>query len=74
MQKLNHIISKAKDVFTRSGRHLAEKRKHVLECLLESNTPLSVFEISGAHNKVSEKSMQNNLYELLEHIPSGDQA
>jgi Fe2+ or Zn2+ uptake regulation protein len=57
MQKLNHIISKENDVFTRSGRRLAEKRKYVLECLLESNSPLSFYEIAGAHNKVSEKSM-----------------
>jgi Fur family zinc uptake transcriptional regulator len=74
MQKINHIINKAKDVFTRSGRRLAEKRKHVLECLLESNTPLSVFGIAGAHNKVSEKYMQNNLHESLEHISTGNQA
>jgi Fur family zinc uptake transcriptional regulator len=67
MQKLNHIISKAKDVFTRSGRRLAEKRKHILECLLESNTPLFVYEIGGAHNKVSEKSMTiMSVYRILE--------
>jgi Fe2+ or Zn2+ uptake regulation protein len=74
MQKINHIISKAKDVFTRSGRHLAEKRNHVLECLLESDTPFSVYGIAGAHNKVSEKSMQNNVHESLKHIYTGDQA
>jgi Fe2+ or Zn2+ uptake regulation protein len=46
---------------------LPEKRKHALVCLLESNTPLSVYEIAGAHNKVSEKSMTiMSVYLILE--------
>jgi Fur family zinc uptake transcriptional regulator len=66
-QKINHIISKEKDVFTRSGTCLAEKHKHVLERLLETNTPLSVYEIAGAINKVSEKSMTiMSVYRIIE--------
>jgi Fur family zinc uptake transcriptional regulator len=66
-QKINHIISKEKDVFTRSGTRLTEKHKHALECLLESNTPLPVYEIAGAINRVSENTMTiMSVYQVIE--------
>jgi Fur family zinc uptake transcriptional regulator len=66
-QKINHVISKEKDVFTRSGTRLAEKHKHALECLLESNTQLPVYEIAGVINKVSENSMTiMSVYQVIE--------
>ncbi|MFQ3312675.1 MAG: Fur family zinc uptake transcriptional regulator, partial [Colwellia sp.] len=68
-QQLSHIISKAKDICIRSGGRLTEKRKHVLERLLESNTPLSAYEITDAYNKVSEKSMPTmSVYRILEFL------
>lgn len=68
-QQLSHIISKAKDVCARSGGRLTDKRKHVLECLLESNMPLSAYEIADSYNKVSEKSMPTmSVYRILEFL------
>jgi Fur family zinc uptake transcriptional regulator len=68
-QQLSHIICKAKDICARSGGRLTEKRKHVLERLLESNTPLSAYEIADAYNKVSEKSMPTmSVYRILEFL------
>jgi Fur family zinc uptake transcriptional regulator len=68
-QKLSEIISKAKDICVRSGGRLTEKRKHVLERLLKSNTPLSAYEITDAYNKVSEKAMPTmSVYRILEFL------
>ena len=68
-QQLSHIICKAKDICTRSGGRLTDKRKHVLECLLKSNTPLSAYEITDAYNKVSDKSMPTmSVYRILEFL------
>ncbi|MFT7110054.1 MAG: Fur family zinc uptake transcriptional regulator [Psychrobacter glaciei] len=67
--QLSHIISKAKDICVRSGGRLTEKRKHVLERLLESNTPLSAYEITDAYNKVFEKPMPTmSVYRILEFL------
>ena len=72
-QQLNRVIDEANDICARSGGRLTKKRRDVLELLLASDTPLSAYEITGAYNKTTEKSMPTmSVYRILEFLESED--
>ena len=56
-KQLNHVLDRVKEICTRSGWRLTEKRRGVLELLLMSDVPLSAYEITDAYNQVTKKSI-----------------
>ena len=56
-KQLNHVLDRVKEICTRSGWRLTEKRRGVLELLLMSDVPLSAYEITDAYNQIAKKSI-----------------
>lgn len=70
-QELNKIMGKAEDICAHSGGRLTEKRKRILELLLNSKTPLSAYEVADAYNQSSESSMPAmSVYRILDFLES----
>jgi len=70
-QQLNTIISKAEGMCAHSGSRLTDKRKHILELLLVSNTPLSAYDVADKYNKTAEATMPAmSVYRILDFLAS----
>lgn len=70
-QRLKKIMDKAQDLCAHSGGRLTEKRKRILELMVESETPLSAYEAADAYNKNSETSMPAmSVYRILDFLES----
>lgn len=68
-QELNKVMDKAKEMCARSGGRLTEKRKRILELLLNSKTPLSAYEVADAYNRSSESTMPTmSVYRILDFL------
>lgn len=64
-------MGKAEDICAHSGGRLTEKRKRILELLLNSKTPLSAYEVADAYNQSSESSMPAmSVYRILDFLES----
>lgn len=70
-EKLNKIIAKAHAMCTHSGSRLTEKRQRILELLLQSNTPLSAYEVADAYKKNADTAMPTmSVYRILDFLES----
>lgn len=68
-QELKKIMGKAEDICAHSGGRLTEKRKRILELLLQSKSPLSAYEVADAYNRTSESSMPAmSVYRILDFL------
>lgn len=66
---LSKIIAKAERMCAHSGARLTDKRKRILQLLLESDAPLSAYEVSDAYNRSSETSMPTmSVYRILDFL------
>lgn len=68
-QQLAKIIDKAHDICAHSGGRLTEKRKRILELLLNSEIPLSAYEVADTYNRSSETNIPvMSVYRILEFL------
>ena len=69
--ELNKIMGKAEDLCAQSGTRFTDKRKRILELLLQSQAPLSAYEVADAYNRSSETSMPTmSVYRILDFLES----
>ncbi len=72
-QQLSLVLDKAREVCTGSGGRLTEKRKRVLELLLEANKLLSAYEIKDAYNATFPDSIPTiSVYRIMDFLEAGD--
>lgn len=63
------VLSKAATMCAQSGARLTDKRKRILELLLDSLTPMSAYEVADKYNKDSEQSMPPmSVYRILDFL------
>ena len=68
---LNNIMDKAQTICAHSGGRLTEKRKKLLQLLVESKVPLSAYDIAEAYNAQAPASMPTmSVYRILEFLES----
>lgn len=67
--KLENIIVHAEDQCKRSGARLTEKRKKILGILLQSNFPLSAYDVAEQYNKNTLVDIHTmSVYRILEFL------
>lgn len=70
-RQLQKVLSKAEAQCIETGGRLTEKRKRILEVLLQSKVPLSAYEVADVYNSSSEASMPAmSVYRILDFLES----
>lgn len=70
-QRLTTLLDKALSRCQQQGGKLTEKRERVLSLLLQSNKPLSAYEVADQLNKQTEQSMPAmSVYRILDFLVS----
>lgn len=68
---VNRILTRADQLCSGAGVRLTEKRKRILELLVESGVPLSAYEVAEAYNRSAETSMPAmSVYRILDFLAS----
>ncbi|WP_018275500.1 Fur family transcriptional regulator [Teredinibacter turnerae] len=68
---VNRILTRADQLCSGAGVRLTEKRKRILELLVESGAPLSAYEVAEAYNRSTETSMPAmSVYRILDFLAS----
>jgi Fur family zinc uptake transcriptional regulator len=69
--RINKVLSKAEERCVSSGTRLTEKRKKVLEIMVNSKIPLSPYEVVDQYNEVADSNMPaNSAYRILDFLVS----
>jgi Fur family zinc uptake transcriptional regulator len=69
--RINKVLSKAEERCVSSGTRLTEKRKKVLEIMVNSKIPLSPYEVVDQYNEVADSKMPaNSAYRILDFLVS----
>jgi Fur family zinc uptake transcriptional regulator len=69
--RINKVLSKAEKRCVSSGTRLTEKRKKVLEIMVNSKIPLSPYEVVDQYNEVADSKMPaNSAYRILDFLVS----
>jgi Fur family zinc uptake transcriptional regulator len=69
--RINKVLSKAEERCVSSGTRLTEKRKKVLEIMVNSEIPLSPYEVVDQYNEVADSKMPaNSAYRILDFLVS----
>lgn len=67
--QLQKALSRAEENCRAHGARLTEKRKHILQLLLQSNTPLSAYELATRyHDTFSETIPAMSVYRMLDFL------
>lgn len=70
-QQLQKVLSKAEAQCKDLGGRLTEKRKRILEILLQSSVPLSAYEVADVYNDSAEANMPAmSVYRILDFLES----
>ncbi len=70
-QILNKVLQRAHEMCAHSGGRLTEKRKRILELLLQSSVPLSAYEVADVYNAQAEANMPAmSVYRILDFLES----
>lgn len=70
-QQVEKILRKAADMCSRSGVRFTEKRRRILRTLVDSNVPLSAYEVAAEYNKNSDEGMPAmSVYRILDFLES----
>ena len=70
-ESINSVLNKAELICAKSGGRFTEKRKRILETLLQSDVPLSAYEITSAYNQAFDTNMPvMSVYRILDFLES----
>ncbi len=70
-KQIENILNRAAKICAESGNRFTEKRKGILRILIESEKPLSAYEVADSYNKISKSNMPAmSVYRILEFLES----
>lgn len=68
---MGDVLKKAQDICQKNGGRLTEKRQRVLSSLLDSETPLSAYEVADYLNKKTDQTIPAmSVYRMLDFLVS----
>jgi len=66
-----HVLSKAAEKCAQTGSKLTAKRSRILECLVNTSTPLSAYEVVDLYNEETDQPMPPmSAYRILDFLVS----